>query len=136
MKGRTTSMDTRPDKPTPLRISLRRDLHRRVKINAIKNQANRRDLSSMGEIIAAAIAKWLDCGRPDLPMEEGGEAREGVQIVFRLCEPHLGQFTSAIIERLVENPTRRTGARLPHQETDAIVKWFVDEMEEGVKDAE
>jgi len=128
-------MNFKNDKPTPLRISLRRDIHRRVKINAIRNQANRKDLSSMGGIIAAAISTWLDCGQPDLQMSPKGERREGVQTVFRLPKHYLERFTSVIIKRLEADPTRRTGARLPHRETDAIVQWFVDEMERVGKDA-
>ena len=114
-------------KTSTYRLAVSDEIHRQIKMLAIKRRANRLPLASISEIVGEALSQWLGDGQPECK-QVASKGDEGVQTTFRLRdEITTKKYAEAIIKRLEKDPMRRAGARLDRSESDGLLQAWLDQ---------
>ncbi len=118
---------------TTYRLAINEQIHRRIKMLAIRRRANRLPFASISEIVGEALSVWLERNQPTHPRIPAGDDT-GIQTTFRLRDAQMNQlYADAIVRRLEEQPMRRAGARLDRAESDGILQAWLDEYGESME---
>jgi hypothetical protein len=112
-----------------LRIGIREDIHQEIKLLAMRRRVNNLPVCSISSLVGLALTTWLSDGAKELPREP--KPRKSIQTTFTLDKSAKDCYLNVIMQRLINDPMRRSGMRLDREETDAILKdWLFNNNQE------